>query len=229
MSLDPGAVKHLRLVPETGELEELDACPSCKEYERDIRSKNATITQLRRDRAAKARASDLWPVAIGLFDYWRDRCGHKRTKWKIERFEQVEPFLKEHGVDLCRLAIEGAAFDCFVTERKNGTLKRHDDWGLIFRPGDPDKFDEFVKKAPRPHPQDPDPAKLIEAKEGLAAYLREEADRIEDGIEARDVAVAMQRVHRSIGEHGLVIRAAFIEREDETDRVLAEAEERVES
>lgn len=229
MPLDPHGVTHLHVVPETGETEELDECPSCKQYEKTMRSLSAQITFLKRDREAKAKASEIWPVALALFDYWRDRCGHGRTKWNLDRFEQLEPFLKQHGEDMCRLAIEGAAFDCFTTERKNGTIKRHDDWGLIFRPGDPDKFDEFVRKAPRPHPQDPDPEKLLEAKEGVAAYLREEADRVEDGGEPRDVAVAMQRVSRSLREHDLHMRAAFIARDPETDEAIAEADEKAAS
>jgi hypothetical protein len=224
VALDPGAITHLRLVPGTGELEELDECPSCKEYERDVRRKNAQITQLKRDREAKAKQSEIWPVAHALFDYWRDRCGHKRTQWNLDRFEQAAPFIERHGEDMCRLAIEGAAFDCFTTERKNGTIKRHDDWGLIFRPGDPDKFDEFVRKAPRPHPRDPDPMKLIEAQAGIAAYLREEADRIDEASEPREVAVAMQRIVRSMKEHGLHARAAFIAREQETQRAIDEAD-----
>ena len=62
-------------------------------------------------------------------------------------FQVALPYVDAHGVELCRRAVEGAAYDPFVTKRKNGSTKRHDDWGLIFR--DDQKFEEFCNKAPR--------------------------------------------------------------------------------
>jgi hypothetical protein len=219
--LDPHGVKHLQLVPGTGELVELDDCPSCLEYERDLRRKNAQLNEMRRDRQAKAQRSEIWPVAVDLFKYWQVRCGHKRSKWTLERFEQIEPLLKSHGEELCRLAIEGAAFDAFTTERKNGTLKRHDDWELIFR--NADKLEDFVKRAPRPNRHDPDPYALTEAQDGIAELLRDQASRIANAGTPREIALAMQETQRTIGEHGLTMRAAFIDREPEGEIELCES------
>lgn len=211
MALDPGAVRHLKVAP-SGEVEELDECPSCVEYERDLRRKNAQLNEMRRNKEAKARGESLWPIAVELFNYWKVRCNHPLMKWHFERYELIEPYLREYGEEKVRLAIEGAAFEAFETERKNGTIKKHDGWDLIFR--NPDKFMEFVERAPRPHPLDPDPAVLVEAKEGIAALLREEADRIEDGQTPREVALVMQNTARSLHEWALIRRAAFIEREE---------------
>jgi hypothetical protein len=66
----------------------------------------------------------------------------------------IEPFLTnakygqevEQRVALCRRAVAGAAFDPFVSRRRNGTEHRHDDWDLIFRSSD--KFEQFCCKAP---------------------------------------------------------------------------------
>jgi hypothetical protein len=97
----------------------------------------------------------MWPAAKRLFGEWKLACNHKRSPFTTDRFWQVEPYLtntryakgEQERIDLCRRAIAGAAFDPFVTRRRNGSTKRHDDWELIFR--DSSKFEEFCCRAPR--------------------------------------------------------------------------------
>jgi hypothetical protein len=121
--------------------------------ESTIRSQAATITKLRRDRDRDARSSELWPIVRELFDEWRRETAlaagakkPRRSKFTTDRFEVAMPFVRDHGVALCRAAIAGIAFDPFVTQRKNGTAKRHDGWDLVFRSSD--KLEEFAKRAP---------------------------------------------------------------------------------
>lgn len=110
--------------------------------------------ELERDKATEAREHPMWAPGEILFREWRTLCKHPNSKWTPDRFWDIEPFLTngkyaptEQGrIDLCRRAIAGAAFDCFVTQRKNGSAKRHDDWDLIFR--NASKFEEFCNRAP---------------------------------------------------------------------------------
>lgn len=151
MSAQP--VRHLHIVDaDTGE--KLDGCPACSRkddeiagLQRDIRGWAARYADLKRNKEAEAEANKLWPVAIEIFNYWREKCSHPGCKWDADRFYLIEPFLKKDGPELCKRAIDGAAFDPYVTTRRNGSKKRHDGWELIHR--DRGKWEEFVNKAPR--------------------------------------------------------------------------------
>lgn len=114
--------------------------------ERDIRGWTTRYAQLERDRVADAMRHELWDQAEELFGYWRLRCKHPRSKFTFDRFEVVRPYLQKYGIDTCKKAIDGAAFDPYTTTLRNGRTKRHDDWGLIFR--DADKLESFVNRAP---------------------------------------------------------------------------------
>ena len=116
--------------------------------ERDIRGWRARYADLKRDKTAEARAHKLWPEVVELFQHWQRVCHHPKSAFTADRFWLAMPFVERHGVELVRRAIDGAAFDPYVTRRKNGTTKRHDDWGLIFR--DQDKFENFANRAPIP-------------------------------------------------------------------------------
>lgn len=116
--------------------------------QRAVKSENLRYENLKRDKEKEAKAHPLWPQAMEVFGHWKKVCKHPRSSWSPERFEQVRPFLEKHGVELCKRACDGAAFDPFVTQRKNGSKKRHDGWGLVFRAAEPEKFEEFVNKAP---------------------------------------------------------------------------------
>jgi hypothetical protein len=145
--------RHLHVVDvETGE--KLDGCPMCahlndqlKGAERDIRSWRARYADATRDREAEARRSRFWPVAQELHSHWRGVCSHPRSKWTADTFWLVEPHLRTYGEDMCRRAIDGAAYDPFTKKRKNGSLKRFDDWSLIFR--DSMHVEDFANRAPR--------------------------------------------------------------------------------
>lgn len=147
--------RHLHPVPagidpETGEV----TCDSCRALEdqiiglqRDIRGWAARYAELKRDRQGEAEEHDLYDDAHDIFKFWRSVCHHPKSRFDAQRFELIRPHLEKHGGRLCRQAIEGAAFDPFITQRKNGSAKRHDGWELIFR--DAGKFEEFVNRAPR--------------------------------------------------------------------------------
>ena len=147
------AARHLHILnPETGEITE-QTCPYCavkddeiEGLQRDIRGWAARHAALKRDKEAEARAHKYWPVAVELFQHWQEVCNHPGCDWDADRFFLVEPFIRKNGRDLCQRAIDGAAYDPFITTRKNGTKKRHDGWELIFR--ERGKFEEFANKAP---------------------------------------------------------------------------------
>lgn len=144
--------RHLRVIDEDGI--ELDGCPACARkddelagLQRDIRGWAARYAELKRDKESEAQRSRYWPAALEVFEHWQTVCKHPRSGWSADRFFLVEPFLKKHGVEMCKRAIDGYAFDCFVTTRRNGSKRRHDGWELIF--GDRGHFEEGVNKAPR--------------------------------------------------------------------------------
>ena len=145
--------RHLAVVDtETGEVK--DSCPGCATLrdqlagaERDVRAWRARYANLERDTEAEAREHALWDDAKALFGYWKGKTGHSRSRWTADRFWVVEPLLREYGDAMCRKAIDGAAFDPYTTTRRNGSVKRHDDWDLIFR--NASKLEEFCNRAPR--------------------------------------------------------------------------------
>lgn len=120
--------------------------------EQTIRLQAAKLGRYERERdpEVKARAHDGWRTIAELFDYWRRHCKHPGSRFSAKRFHVALPYVEAHGIDLCRRAIDGAAFDPFTTRRKNGSTKRHDGWELIFR--DDAKFEEFANRAPRHTP-----------------------------------------------------------------------------
>lgn len=170
-----GPARHLRAVDHNGEIE-----PETIEFlkaeihrlgavvrglERDLRGWMVRYRQLEEDKATEAREHPLWPVAEMLFKGWRKRCNHPRSPFTPDRFWLIEQFLTnpkygptlEDRVKLCARAIAGAGFDAFAVRRKNGSVKRMDEWERIF--GAPNRwqktsssagsFEEFVNRAPR--------------------------------------------------------------------------------
>jgi hypothetical protein len=144
---------HLHVVDtSSGEVQE--GCPSCDALKdqlaganKDIAAWRSRYALLKREKDAKAREHEHWAVIEGLFDEWKVECRHPKSKFTPDDFWLCLPFFQEHGRHMCRLAILGAAFDCFKTRRANGSVKRHDGWELIFR--DRAKTEEFVNRAPR--------------------------------------------------------------------------------
>lgn len=144
---------HLRVVDQNGEIHE--ACPNCQELqnqldgaEKDIRAWRARYAALRRDKSREAKQHELFPQALRAFEHWQKACNHPRSSFTPDRFWQVLPFLEDekYGFEIVIRAIDGAAYDPFVTHRKNGSAKRHDDWELVLR--NAGKVEEFANRAP---------------------------------------------------------------------------------
>jgi len=118
--------------------------------ERDVRTWRARHADLKRDKEAEAEESPVWPAAISVFDYWRERTGHLGAEWTLDRFELIRPHLERsntgrgrratkltpdlisRNVEICKLAIDGIVFDPFVTTGANGRPLVHDDLHLVF-------------------------------------------------------------------------------------------------
>jgi hypothetical protein len=136
---------------DTGELSDCENCTDLLDtvagHERTIRSQSAIIGRLSRDPERSAREHELWDVAETLFRYWRVKCKHPKSRFSADRFWAVHPFLNKDGEDLCRRAIDGAAFDPFTKPRRNGSMKRFDDFTKnIFK--DRATFEEMVNRSP---------------------------------------------------------------------------------
>jgi len=154
---------HLKVVEfdDNGEVHKTD-CEHCKRkndeiagLERDIRGWAVRYAELKRDKDAEAREHPMWQVGEALFREWRTLCRHSRCQWTPERFWQAERFLTgtrfgataDERVVWIRRGIAGIAYDAFRTTRRNGSVKVHDDWELLFRTED--KFREWVSRAPK--------------------------------------------------------------------------------
>lgn len=155
-AVNPDEISHLRVVDtNTGDsmlladyLQPLN--DTIDGLQRDIRGWTSRYADLRRNKVKKAKESPLWDQALELFEYWQEKCNHKRSKFTPERFWQIEPFLEDeehYGYEICKRAIAGAAYDPYTKPRKNGSIKRFDDWSLIFRSAD--KLEDMANKSPR--------------------------------------------------------------------------------
>jgi hypothetical protein len=159
--VEPG--RHLRVVEHDDNGEVIAPCtnPECRRrideiagLERDIRGWAVRYQELKRDRNLQAEEHPCWNAGKWLFGQWKYLCGHPRARWSPDRFWLVEPFLQgdrwgkslKARLALCRLAIEGAQFDAFEVTRKNGGIKRFDEWERIFASSG--SLEEFVKRAP---------------------------------------------------------------------------------
>lgn len=131
--------------------------------QRDVRGWTTRHAELKRDKEAEARESPVWPAALRVFDHWRRECKHPRSEFSLDRFEMIRPHMdrlsapkkgRPESVDerieqaeaICKLAVDGIAFDPYVTTRKNGTQQRHDGWHLIFETVD--NFEKRCNAAP---------------------------------------------------------------------------------
>lgn len=161
-------VPHLRVVhAETGEVvdsPELErALTQIRMLERDLAGKRLKIADLERDydkiRDQHPRRRDIERVHA----YWQKRCGHPRARLDNPEFFAIASLLllggKRHPEfawpEDFKAAVDGAAYDPFVTTRKNGTRNRHDSLGLIFR--DAAHMRDFIAKAPAPKQPRPQP------------------------------------------------------------------------
>lgn len=130
---------------------------------RNLCAEGVRYENLKRDKAAEAEKSPVWPAALRIFDHWRCECKHPRSEFSLDRFEMIRPFLEKLSApkrgrpdsaearlkkaeEICKLAVDGIAHDPFVTTRKNGSRRFHNGWHLIF--GEADQFEERCNAAP---------------------------------------------------------------------------------
>lgn len=167
----PRALGHLHVVTineQTGETRE--GCPHCaaraeeeqrledviEGLQRDIAGWAARHAELKRDKAAEAKADPLWPNAVRLFRFYCRLTGKpgkpRRLTWTVERFEEVRPFLKKHGLAMCERAIVGRVFDHHIGQRRNGSPIHYHEWGRIFgamgKGSAAENFEESCRRAP---------------------------------------------------------------------------------
>lgn len=117
--------------------------------QRDIRGWRARYHELKRNKSVEAKNHPLYADVETVFREWQRACNHPRSPLTADRFWLAVPYFEnpKYGMKMAMRAVKGAAYDPYITRRKNGTLKRHDGWELIFR--DAGKFEEFVNRAPR--------------------------------------------------------------------------------
>jgi hypothetical protein len=127
---------------------------------RALRAEGVRYENLKRDKEAEAQRSEVWPAAVRVFDYWRQKTGRsKRTVFTLDRFEMIRPWLEKLGDSkapakerlaeaeaLCKLAVDGIAFDHYVERAKNGTERHHTGFHLVFK--EADQFEKRANSAP---------------------------------------------------------------------------------
>jgi hypothetical protein len=148
--------RHLRVIDgDTGEaLEEhpelADLRVVIKGLERDVRTWIRRYDELRRDKEQEAREDALWPQAVRVFQAWQQATGHTRSTFNAERFFLIQPFLKntkQYGAEICLRAVAGIAYDCFSVKRKNGSVRKFDEWERVFK--DARELEERANAAPK--------------------------------------------------------------------------------
>jgi hypothetical protein len=133
-----------------------EVCPNCElarrdreELEVELRRKRRRITELEADKERAAEHHELWEPAKELYAHYQVVCDKRRSPWTADRFWLVLPFLKrrQHGPEKVRMAIDGAAYQSWCTERSNGTFEVHGTWDKIFESSD--SLERYCNRAPR--------------------------------------------------------------------------------
>jgi hypothetical protein len=165
MSAQPA--RHLRVIDDTGEV--LPEHPEIQRLEDEIKGLERALKteirryeELKRDKDAEARAHQLWPKAMDVFNAWRKATNHPRAVWTADRFWVIEPFLKkkEYGLAVCLRGVAGIAFDHFSVRRKNGTVRHFDEFERVF--ADAKSLEERANAAPKGWRGDPIFAEVLE-------------------------------------------------------------------
>ena len=129
-----------------------------RRVEGERRKQRAEIEKLKNLELLTKKQQEARPLIEEVFSYWQRECRHPKVRLTADRFSVMWGIIADAKLDLndeaaCAalkrrmfLAVDGAAFDPFVTRRKNGTAKRHDDLSLIFRSAE--KMDEFIMRSP---------------------------------------------------------------------------------
>ena len=117
------------------------------EKDRAIRGLQLRLNDKRKKELEDAKRNPLWSEGVTLWNYYLRATGHK-GKFTRERFELVEPYLDEFGIELCMRAIDGVAFDPYKRKRANGDWKFFNIWEKnIFK--DRPQFEEACKCSPK--------------------------------------------------------------------------------
>lgn len=119
--------------PDTGELDDVDECPDCKELDRELRRQRTVIANLRRDRDAEARSDPLWGLAVALYTEWKVAADHTRSQWTADRFFLCRPYLAHDGFHVCRFAVWGIAAAPNTRRITSAYEERYDDWETLFK------------------------------------------------------------------------------------------------
>ena len=139
-----------------------------KNLERDIRAKRRRIAELERDRARERLEHPRYDDAIRVAKYWWRKCKGANPRVNYQTPDRIDPVLalmdiEEIVVDAdtkkrrrephyslghFKAAIDGAAFDPFITTHRNGKQERHNDLSQICK--DATRFDRFIAKSPKP-------------------------------------------------------------------------------
>jgi hypothetical protein len=137
--------------------------------QRDVRTKNRRIAELERDKAAERLKHPERELILRVCRYWHAKCRHgdKRVKpdsphrydavaalvdlEELVPLEERDPdgpkFRRVYGPDAFKQAIDGAAYDPYRKQRKNGSWVTYNDLETICRTAG--TFDEFRARAPR--------------------------------------------------------------------------------
>ena len=145
-------MSHLHVVDTTtGEIK--DDCESCRLLraqldgaEKDLRAWRSRYAELKRQVDENLEEDPLWNDALLVFKHWKAACNHPRSIFTADRFGLIRPLIDKYGIAACLRAVDGAAYDPMTKQRRNGSVKRFDDWELIFR--NAGKLEDFANRAP---------------------------------------------------------------------------------
>lgn len=115
------------------------------ELQRTIARQSFELGELKRDKQHDAEQNRLWPLAVRWHKHHAKVTGRK-SRWKLDVFERMEPFLKEYGIEVCEAASEGIAHDHFSTKRKNGTARHFNTLDTLLK--NTDRFEEAINSCP---------------------------------------------------------------------------------
>lgn len=118
-----------------------------KGLRRSLRAETFRLEQLRKKINDDVKEEPEYAPVKEIFDFWRHATGRKRSKFTPDRFWLILPYYKRFGQRVCRLAIAGAAYDCFEPVNKNGLKEPKNRIDDIFK--NTDRFEAFARKAPR--------------------------------------------------------------------------------
>lgn len=109
----------------------------------DLQSKQREIARLKGAQDEHRRHDENHEVAVELFEYWREKCGHPKATFGPKREKVLLARLRTYTPRDIAMAIKGAAVAAYVDDRG----VRHDDLELICR--DEVKLESFIGRYER--------------------------------------------------------------------------------